>query len=187
MPRLLFAVITAASLGLGAGADASPITFFGEDTNGGAIAASHPVADAARAKFFSNLSAVGTESFQGFATNAAAPLAINFGSAGTATLSGTGTVQSGTSGTGQFPISGTQYFNANGAFSLAFSTPVASFGFYGTDIGDAGGTLSLSLTDAANKQTTLTVPNQVGSVANGSVVYFGFFDTLNTYKSISFA
>lgn len=184
MARLLFGAMMAVSLGLGSGVDASPVTFFGEDTNGGANAVSHPVADAARMSFFGNLGTVVTESFQSYATNAAAPLAVSFGSAGTATLSGTGKIQGGANGAGQFPVSGTQYFNANGTFSLAFSDPVASFGFYGTDV---GAILSLSLTDMAGKQTKLTVPNQVGSVANGSVIYFGFFDASNAYKSISFA
>jgi hypothetical protein len=187
MRKLAIAGAAAVVLGLPIGAHAAPVTFFGEDLSGGGIATSHPNADAARASFFSNLSGVGTETFEGFATGTGTPLAVSFAGAGTATLSGTGQIDSGPSGSDQFPISGTQYFNTTGTFSLAFSAPISAFGFYGTDIGDVNASLTLTLTDSLGNTSTLDVGNLVDPSADGSALYFGFFDTTTTYSSISFA
>lgn len=181
------AVAVFALIGLGSELHAAPVTFFGQDVNAGRNANNHPTADAARNNFFTNLTSIITESFESFAANKAAPISINFGSAGTATLTGTGKVLIGANNVGQFPISGTHYFNNNGAFGLTFSAPIAAFGFYGTDVGDVGATLKINLVNVSNQSVTLTVPHQKGSATSGSVLYFGFFDAGNTYKSISFA
>ncbi len=168
---------------------ATPITFFGEDfapTPGSSIATVHPKADAAKAALFSNLSGVGTQTFEAFATGTSLPITVSFGSAGTATLSGSGTIDSGQSSSDQFPISGTHYLNTDGTFTLTFSSPISAFGFYGTDIGDVGATLTLGLLDASNVASTLTVPDLVGTTADGSALYFGFYNTGDSYKSISF-
>ena len=168
-------------------AAAAPVTFFGEDleTNGVALT-STPNATAARNQFFSNLTGVGTETFQGFAVGATPPIQVNFGTAGMATLTGTGSVQSGRSSTDQFPISGTKYYNTDGTFRLNFSTPISAFGFYGTDIGDINASLTLTLT-GSNGTTTQAVPDVLGTKANGSALYYGFYDTAATYTAISFA
>ena len=176
------AALTAPSLSI-----AAPVTFFGEDTtNNGAALPSTPKATAARNQFFSNLTGVGTETFEGFATGASPPIVVNFGTAGKATLTGTGSVQSGRSATNQFPISGSKYYNTNGTFGLAFSTPISAFGFFGTDIGDVNASLTLTLV-GSNGTTTQVVPDVIGSSANGSALYYGFYDTAATYTSISFA
>jgi hypothetical protein len=147
---------------------------------------SHPNADAARTNFFSNLSGVGTESFESFPAGSTT-VSPNFGAAGTATLSG-GTVQSqpsGTNGAGRYPISGNQFYEtSNATFTIAFNQPIAAFGFYGIDIGDFGGQLTLHATGGGD--VILTVPNNISSAADGSVLYFGFYDTAATYTSISF-
>lgn len=176
---VLFAVATTAQ--------AAPVTFFGEDLSNGNPVASHPNSDAARANFFSNLTGVSTETFEGIATGTSVPFAVSFGAAGTATLTGGGSVQSGASSSNQFPISGTKYFNTTSTFLLTFSSPISAFGFYGTDIGDVSANLTLTLT-GSNGTTVLNVPNVVNSTtADGSALYFGFYDTANTYTSISFA
>ena len=172
-----------ATTGIG---QAAPIIFFGEDPGNGTPATNHPTADAAKTSFFGNLSGVGTETFEGFAVGASGPFVTTFGSAGTATLTGAGAIAQGASASNQFPISGNKYFNTTGTFSLAFSGPVSAFGFYGTDIGDAGGTLVLTLT-GSNGVTQLTVTNPYAltpNVADGSALYYGFYDTANTYTSI---
>src|SRR5262245_5672672 len=76
-------------------ASASVQTFFGEDMGLGEATPlpAFPNSNAANAAFLSNLIGVGTENFEGFAPNTGAPLMINFGAAGTATLNGTGSVQ----------------------------------------------------------------------------------------------
>ncbi len=130
--------------------------------------------------FLSGLIGVGTETFEGLATGTPAPISLTFPGAGTATLSGGGTVvSSGNGGAGRFPISPTQYIQTSagsaGNFKVDFSAPIGAFGFYGTDIGDFGGQLTLKLTNGGT--TSLTVPNTIGSggSTNGSVLYYGFY------------
>ncbi len=60
---------------------AVPVTFFGEDTGlgEGTRLLSTPNSDAARASFFTNLTGVGTEDFEGFADGTGSPLIADFG------------------------------------------------------------------------------------------------------------
>ncbi|HVZ09843.1 PEP-CTERM sorting domain-containing protein [Rhodopila sp.] len=179
-------------------AQATPVTFSGIDANGSAFTplSSTPNADAARNDFFSNLNGVGTETFE--TLSGSAPLTVNFGAAGTATLNGSGSVVSVTPGTtngaGRYSVpsaSSSRYWEVTaggaGTFSLAFSSPIAAFGFYGIDIGDFNGTVTLELTDTSSNVTSLTVPTAASNVADGSVLYFGFYDLTTQYTSITFA
>lgn len=180
---VVFAIVSPPS-SLGA-----PVVFFGQDLGQGEAVrlASHPNSDAARANFFLNLNNIGTENLESFATNTAAPLAAIFpGAAGTATLLGNGaiaTVVSGTNGVGRYPISGDNYWEASAVFSLTFSQPISAFGFYGVDIGDFQGSVTLTL--AGGGQTQLVIPHTVGGLG-GSVIYFGFYDAQSTYTGITF-
>jgi hypothetical protein len=71
------------------------------------------------------------------------------------------------------------------SLNIAFSEPIAAFGFYGTDIGDFGGQLTLTLTDG--ETVVITVPNTIGtSNTNGDLLFYGFIDTANTYTNIAF-
>ncbi len=154
-------------------------TFFGEDLGLGESTRllSHPNADAAQADFLANLVGVGTEDFESFASGTGAPLAANFGSAGTATFQGGGNVANvptGTNGVGRYPISGDQYWESGGAFSIDFDAPIAAFGFYGVDIGDFNGQVLLTLTSGAI--TNINIGNSTG-ISGGSVLYFGFYTT----------
>ena len=172
-------------------ATAAPVTFFGEDLNtaGDPSQVTPTNSNAARASFFANLIGVGTETFEGFANGTASPLPVSFGAAGTATLNGNFNVQSGNDGAGRYAISGDKYWYAGaGSFDVTFSAPVAAFGFYGIDIGDFGGQLSLQLTDSANNVTNLIVPDTIGGggSTSGSVLYFGFFDTTTSYTKVAF-
>jgi PEP-CTERM motif len=186
--QYLIATALAAVLAWGS-AQAAPVTFFGEDPNPtGSTPIAHPVSDATQATFLSNLTGVGVEDFDSFA-NGTTTIAANFGAAGTATLTG-GAIQN-FSSAGRFAISSPNYYNTDTtSFSINFSNPVAAFGFYGTDIGDFGGQLSLLLTDTMGNTTSLIVPATEGSGGeqpeNGSVLYFGFYDLSTTYTSIAF-
>jgi hypothetical protein len=169
---------------------AAPVTFFGEDLNHSESTriASHPKSDAARASFFSNLTGVGTETFESFATGATT-INPTFSGAGTATLSGgvISNVPVGTDGFGRYPISGNKFYEVDAQnFTINFNSPIAAFGFYGVDIGDFGGHLTLHATGGGD--VTLTVPNTVGNNGStgGSVLYYGFYDTAQTYTSITF-
>lgn len=168
---------------------AVPITFFGEDLNTGnpdPITAPFTNAAAAQNSFFSNLTGVGTETFESFA-NGATGITANFDQAGTATLNGSGVIRSGNDQQGRTAFSGSKYFfTGTGDFSISFSRAAAAFGFYGIDIGDGGGRIVLTLTDIHDLTTTLTVPGTTPS-PSGSNLYFGFLDRTNTYKSVRFS
>jgi hypothetical protein len=191
-------VITCASLA-GPIAHATPVPFFGEDLNPGGdpnTLSAFPNSIAARNDFFSNLVGVGTETFDSIGIGTASPTVTFNVPSGTiqATLNG-GTVATGSNGAGSYPISASNYlFAGTSSFTVTFDTPIAAFGFFGTDISDSGGSLTLTLIDAANNISTVTVPAQQGncggtpcsSPTSGSVLYYGFFDTGDTYSSIAF-
>ncbi len=170
-------------------AQAAPVDFFGEDGNPtGTVPIPHPNSDAAQLAFFSNLTNIGVDGLDS-ASVGATTVPVNFGNGVTATLTG-GTIQN-TNSAGRFAISSPNYYNTfSSTFGLTFSKPIAAFGFYGTDIGDFGGHLTLTLTDASNATTDLTVPNLTGANGNapenGSVLYYGFYDTGDTYTKITF-
>lgn len=71
---------------LSLGVQAAPVEFFGVDLTGsaGGNLLVQPNSDAARNSFFSNLTGVGTETFESYTVGTVAPLALSFGSAGTA-------------------------------------------------------------------------------------------------------
>lgn len=171
-------------------AHAAFTTFFGQDLGLGESTrlASHPNADAARDQFLAQLSGVGTEDFEGH--SGGAPLVVTFpgygGGAITATILGSGsvsTVASGTNGVGRYPISGNNYWEGTETFSIQFSKDIAAFGFYGVDIGDFDGNLTVTYVDGVT--TTLTVPNST-NIAGGSVLYYGFIDSDHLLTSVSF-
>lgn len=194
--RTLSAMAGVALAVAGGPAQAAPVTFSGIDGNGDGLTplATTPNADAARDALFANLSGVGTETFE--TRTGSAPLTIGFGSAGNATLTGPGsvtTVASGqTDGFGRYSVPSpttTRFWDTaagSGGFVLTFSAPIAAFGFYGIDIGDVGGTVRLRLTDTANGTTNLDVPLAAPGDADGSVLYFGFYDLTTQYNSIAF-
>lgn len=167
---------------------AAPQTFFGEDLGLGEDVRlpSHPNADAARAQFLANLSNPFTANLENFSAGATAPLVVNFGAAGTATLQGTGEiveVLSGTNGFGRYPISGTKYLDSSATFSITFSQPQVAFGFFGVDIGDFNGQVTVTYVDGTSQM--LTIPNTTNGLG-GSVLYFGFIDIANPFVSVSF-
>ena len=159
-------------------------TFFGEDANSSASVplASTPISNAAEASFLSFLTGVGTETFETQTTGASAPLILTFPGAGTATLSGGGGVvvavtPGQTQGNGRYSIpsaTSSKFWEvaagAGGNFTITFSQSIAALGFYGIDIGDFGGQLTLGI-----NASSLTVPNTVGSngSTDGSVLFYG--------------
>ena len=177
-------VLACAVVGLVAatGVSQAYTVYFGEDLG---YWPTPPVnSNVARDAFMARLSGVGTEGFESFALNTAAPLILDFGYA-TATLGGEGFVNSG-DWAGRHEVFGTQYWNnMNAGMAIDFSTPQAAFGFYGTDIGDFGGQITLMLDNSA--LTVLTVPNSTNA-PNGSTLYYGFVADLGneTFTRIVF-
>jgi len=142
-----------------------------------------PNSKVAENSFLSSLVGTGTETFESFTPGTGADLALVFPGAGTATLKGTGTIQSApagsTNGFGRYGVSPTNYWEVNagstGSFSIDFSNPVAAFGFYGIDIGDFAGTLSLTFDNGS--VLTQGIPTAPQAQADGSVLYWGIITT----------
>ena len=183
-----FKVLAAAALILTSASTQSfavPVTIFGEDINntGDPNQAPFTNATAAQSSLFSNLAGVGTETFDALGLNTTAP-SVSFGAIDTATLTG-GTVHSGNDFNGRYPFSGSQFLYAQDNFTVAFATPISAFGFYGTDIGDNGGQLTLTLTDTNNVISVLVIPHTLVSddSTTGSNLYFGFYDTKYTVQA----
>lgn len=179
-------------LGLAGAAQATPITFFGEDLGlgEGTPLLLWPNATAARTSFLSYLTGVGTETFELQTTGAVAPLALSFpGSSGsiTATLTGGGNVAfvvpGTTNGAGRYATSGSRYWEASSTFGITFSSPVSAFGFYGVDIGDFGGQVTVTTTGG------LAQLFNVGNTTNGSgggVLFWGVIDPANSFTGVTF-
>jgi len=196
--KAALAMLSAATA-LGVATDVNALQiFFGEDLNNSATVAltSIPNSSAAETSFKSFLAGVGTETFEGIATGAVQPLALTFPGAGTATLSGgNGAVRSfaGSNGAGRYsiPQPGSLKFwevsaGGGGNFTITFTQSIAAFGFYGIDIGDFGGRVTLGLSNGS----TQTVPNTIGSGAStdGSVLFYGLIaqNAAEEFTSVSF-
>jgi hypothetical protein len=199
MKRVTFFLAAAlvAFAGFSGSAQAVPVTFFGEDLGLGENTRlpATPNADAAQAAFLANLIGVGTEDFESIAPGTGSGVVLDFGVAGTATLSGSGFVNDipapSTNGFGRYPISGDRFWDdaissGSGAnlFTIDFSDPVAAFGFYLVDAGDFNGQIRLTLTNGAVE--VVDVPHTVGA-PGGSVAYFGLIDTDNQYTKVQFS
>jgi hypothetical protein len=190
-----------ATLGIAGNAQAYT-TFFGEDLNSSNSTplSSIPNASAAEASFKSNLSNVGTENFESQATGASAPLALTFPGFGGGSLNailsgGGGAVASVTPGTtnnaGRYSIpsaSSSKYWQVSagggGNFTITFAQSIAALGFYGIDIGDFGGQLTLGVNGS-----TQTVNNTIGSggSTDGSVLFYGLIAAVGEeFTSVSF-
>jgi hypothetical protein len=198
--NLLSAAMLAVGLAFGTSNANAYLTFFGEDlNNSGSVPLSLiPNSSAAESAFLSNLIGIGTETFESSSTGTIAPLNLSFPGAGIATLSGgNGIVQSVTPGTtngfGRYSIpsaTSSKFWEVGagggGNFSIAFSQAIAAFGFYGIDIGDFGGQLTLGLSNG----TTQTVNNTVGSngSTDGSVLFYGLIaqNATEQFTSVAF-
>ncbi|MDR4463005.1 MAG: PEP-CTERM sorting domain-containing protein [Nitrospira sp.] len=193
VPRSLCIVGIGLALGILGSAPAAfavPSVFFGEDLGLGESTplSAFPNASAARNSFLSGLVGVGTESFEGFASGTGAPLALSFPGAGTATLQGDGAVDvvpsGSTNSVGRYATDGTHYFETNSdTFSVDFSSPVAAFGFFGIDIGDFDG--QVTLTTAGGLNQTFNIDNTIGA-PGGSILFWGLIDPDNTFTSATF-
>jgi hypothetical protein len=155
----------------------------------------------ARNAFFSNLTNnVGTQNLESFAPGLVAPLALDFGFAGIATLTGSGNIETEDPldiiPFGRFAISGSQYYQTQAAgvanFSIVFSQLVAGFGFYGIDFGDVGGSVGLDLFGGGVKLNTLVIQPQVAPSGtfvpelNGGLRYWGVLFGSNTIDRVDF-
>ena len=155
------------------------LIFFGEDL---APNTSKANSEQANTEFLASLISAGTEDFESFANGSNGSLTVDFGTAGTATLSGSGQIRN-SSGSGRFATSGTKYWNTNENFTIEFSTAISAFGFYGTDIGDFAGQITLEFLSGAT--TNITVSNTVNA-PNASLLFWGIIDNANPFTKITF-
>ncbi|WP_299074074.1 PEP-CTERM sorting domain-containing protein [uncultured Paraglaciecola sp.] len=171
--------LCAAALLLCASMASHSTVIFGEDLD---PSSSNANSIAANASFLSQLVGVGTEDFESFSNNQSGPLVADFGVAGTATLSGSGEIV-GDDGFGRFATSGTQFWETNENFMITFSNAISAFGFFGTDIGDFGGQITLGFEDG--NATSLMV-NNTTSAPDGALLFWGIIDTANPFTSVTF-
>ncbi len=66
---------------------------------------------------------------------------------------------------------------------MNFDQFFSAFGFFGTDIGDLGGSLALRLTDEFGNLSYINAGNTIGG-ADGSTLYFGFLDRTTRYTQV---
>ena len=186
--RIFAPLFAAAALCSGA-AQAVPNIFFGENTNPGGVVSGAPAT--ARTSFLSSLIGVGSEGFETQTVSAGAPIGLTFaGSSGsiTATLNGAGQITgAATACCGRFNTTpgGSQWWTASGVFNIAFSSAVSAFGFYGTDIGDFDGKITVSLEDTLGNVTDYVVDNTLNG-PDASLLFWGFTDTSTAYNRITF-
>lgn len=168
-------------------AHAVPITYFGENLTPGGVVSGAPVT--ARNDFVNALTAgVSTEDFESYATGTGTPLNLTFtGGLGTinATLNGAGGVSADPNCCGRFATSGSKFWEVGSGqgFSIDFGSEVAALGFYGTDIGDFSGQVTLGLTNGGT--SVLDIPHTIGA-NNGSLLFFGVIETAG-FTSMTFS
>jgi hypothetical protein len=166
----------------------------------------HPNADLAQQQFLQMLvGSVRTENFETFGDDTLSPIALPFPGAGSEVFAaildsaptGFGRVNevtdpTGTNGVGRFPVDGTKYYETGQSiFHIIFCSdpttltaceqslrPVAAFGFYATDIGEADpaieGRLSVELLHTDGSSVVIPVPHE--STIGGSASYLGIID-----------
>jgi hypothetical protein len=153
----------------------------------------------ARNAFFSSLSnSVATQNFENIGVGTSAPITLGFGFAGSATLSGSGNIEEedlvNRVPFGRYATSGSRYFQlevgGSGTFAVQFSQQVAGFGFYGTDLGDVGGSVLIRLLSGSSLLNTLTVQPSLGTgffpELNGGLRFWSVLFGTNTFDRIEF-
>lgn len=176
---------------------AQPTVFFGENQSPARIVQGSPLT--ARNAFLANLSGVGTETFESFTGGDSAPLSISFpGSTSSigAEVTGSGLIldlpATGAGGAGRFnttgataaPVGG-KLWDTSGRFTIDFASPISAFGFYGTDIGDFDGQVTVALLDTLGVTTNLVVNNTING-SNAALLFWGFIDQSKAYTRITF-
>jgi hypothetical protein len=183
------AIVASAFLG-GGPAYAAYQTVLGEDFNG----ANQPLSidqmilsRSAQASFVNTNPSARVENFETQMVGDTGPLTLGFGSANrfvNATLSaGSGIVASGANAGRYSVVGGSNYWSVASTaapFTVMFDQQVEAFGFFGTDIGDFGGTLEVELLDAAGNviNTESILPTITDPMRrNGAVLYYGITAT----------
>ncbi len=181
-------------------------TFFGEDvnTNPGEVEiprSQRVNANAAQADF---LAAVGgflaKESFEGFDEGhdfSSESMFLPFENKSTGANIDRGRVRETPGGManddGRYSTDGDQYLSANtilnGSFRIEFVDPQDAFGFFGVDVGDWDGQLTLTFELVGGGEQIVDVPHLLGEEGedSGSVFFWGFVDEKNLFSAVTFS
>ena len=198
----MLAVATAGAQTISNGRTQNPTCNAGSSNTCATAFAPSGAALTARNSFLSTLNAsVATQTFESFNDGATPPLNLNFGFAGNATLTGAGSIEednAGRTSVGRFNTTagGSKYLAVSadnvGSFQVQFSQRVAAFGFYGTDIGDVGGSLTLNFFDGASLVGSFIAQPSEGPEGtfipqlNGNMRFWGVTSAANTFNRVTF-
>jgi hypothetical protein len=154
---------------------------------------SYPNSTTARNNFLGAILSPGVENFQSFtlgAVNGQSSSFPGFSSSIVATFTGSGQVRDVASGFGTsstYPTSVARYlfFETGNSFTITFSTPIAAFGFLGTDTSDSGSTLRMTFNLVGGGSIVQEIAPANGR--NGSVNFFGLVGGANEdFFSVTF-
>lgn len=181
---------------------AAPVQFFGQDQTVAYTVPANSASEQARKDWAAKLSA-GTMLTEDFQSNVGlgVPLSGLFGGTNS-TITGSGEVKDQQIDlgvrTGRFSTSSTcsadlggggcGWFETSASFTLTFEKAISAFGFFGTDIGDFDGTLSITLLSGGKELDTLDVTaSTAASTADvTSLLFFGFADSSLSIDQIRF-
>ena len=169
-----------------------PVVYQAENISPGGVATGDPVT--ARASFMARLSGVTVEDFEGFAEFDQLPFTSGSTLNGTtctySTTIGSDTIAV-TAGSGRFnTTSGGANYNGNVIVShdypygFSFSTPIAAFGMYFTDLGDfENGKLKVRVYVTGGGTVEYTV-NHSEATSSGGLMFWGIVNDTNTYDAV---
>jgi hypothetical protein len=179
LPCLLAATVLAFPTGA---ARAGFTTYFGIDQGNGTPPTTPNLSLAARTSFVSALNTVGVENLESYSVGTP-PASLTFAGSGvTATATyAAGEAINNAQDNGAFATSGTHYLDSPGVRDdhLVFSSAVAGFGLYVTDLSDGGSApdqISLIATLVGGGTQTFTTNVTTGN-SNANVLFFGVVST----------
>ena len=170
-------------------------TYFGENTNADGKVSGDPVT--ARTAFTGAVTS-GSTTVETFETAASGPVTSLPVFSGGATLTPDGDAYASIQDTPGAPFGrfnttdgGAKYYEGTEDFTVCFgSSSFSAFGFYGTDFGDFGASVSLQLLQGTACGTDVGKPLDImfsdGGTQNSSLLFFGFTDTAVNYTGVRF-
>lgn len=77
-----------------------------------------------------------------------------------------------------------RWFETSGDFTIDFGGSFSAFGFFGTDFGDFGGSLTMALLDEFGDVSIRHTFSGFDSNTNGALGFFGFMDSQQSYSGV---
>jgi hypothetical protein len=181
---------------LAAPAYAAPTFFRGVDSTAGGVMPTTGPAVAARNSFVAAITDLASEQFEGASTGVPPGNSLSvFSGGGTLTQAtgAAGRIENVVSpnGPGRFNTTpapacagaGCKWWETSRTFEVVLSSSVSAFGFYGTDLGDAGGSLTLDFWDGANSVRSGVAVDNSGE---RGITFFGYVDDALKFNRVTF-